>query len=116
MRPCLPPGPHVPHEPGSVIQSRHLDPRPSSRLDHSRQRELETVSRQHPRIMADLNAETGCDGANLRSSTVNCGPQDTDHTTETITNSIGVLQSNTTHGLTTAGRQCVQPSLLGAEL
>jgi len=21
-RPCLPPGPHVPHEPGSVLQSR----------------------------------------------------------------------------------------------
>jgi len=24
----LPPGPHVPHEPGSVLQSRRLDPRP----------------------------------------------------------------------------------------
>jgi hypothetical protein len=27
-RPCLPPGRHVPHEPGSVLQSRRLDPRP----------------------------------------------------------------------------------------
>ena len=27
-RPCLPPGLHAPHEPGSVLQSRRLDPRP----------------------------------------------------------------------------------------
>ena len=36
-RPCLPPGPHVPHEPGSVLQSRQLDPRTFLRLDNARQ-------------------------------------------------------------------------------
>jgi hypothetical protein len=42
-----------------VLQSRQLGPRSSSRLDHSRERELEIVSRWHPRIIAHLNAETG---------------------------------------------------------
>ena len=42
-RPCLPPGPHVPHEPGSVFQSRQLDPRPFLGLDHARQLEAEIM-------------------------------------------------------------------------
>jgi hypothetical protein len=37
MRPYLPPGPHVPQEPRSVLQSRQLNARPFLRLDHARQ-------------------------------------------------------------------------------
>jgi hypothetical protein len=37
MRPYLPPGPHVPHEPGSVFEGRQLDPRPLLRLDDAGQ-------------------------------------------------------------------------------
>jgi hypothetical protein len=43
MRSYLPPGPHVPHEPGSVCQSRHLDPGPFLRLDDARQPEAEIM-------------------------------------------------------------------------
>src|SRR5215831_5232125 len=43
MRAYLPPGPHVPHEPDSVFQSRQLDPGPLLRLDDARQLEAEIM-------------------------------------------------------------------------
>ena len=49
MPPYLPPGPHVPHGPGSVLQSRQLDARPFLRLDHARQLQAEIILLGLPR-------------------------------------------------------------------
>ena len=54
-RPCLPPGLHAPHEPGSVLQSRQLDPRPFLRLDNARpdancRADTAAIPRQHQGI------------------------------------------------------------------
>jgi hypothetical protein len=69
--------PHVPHEPGSVLQSRQLDPRPFLRLDNARQLEAEIMllGVRHGPILRHLNERYHTQTPNGRNVPDSCTAQ-----------------------------------------